>query len=150
MRFLCVLFLIIVGTFSHSQDTTFWDYARDLEINEGITVKRSWGSERVTYIGTIEWTSPSGKILQIKVVTTYRQIKQANGFNDQSVIALLKTNHELIKTYDMVKRQNLPVKISEGYLIYNLNGLEVASELPDKFSERFCVDGLTCFAQIEL
>ena len=103
MKFLGVLFLLLIARGSFSQDTTFWDYARDLEVNEGVTVKRTWGSERVTYLGTVEWTSPSGKVLQIRIVTTYRQIKQANGFNDQSVIALVKTNFELIKTYDMVK-----------------------------------------------
>ncbi|MFT4603076.1 MAG: hypothetical protein ACI857_003263, partial [Arenicella sp.] len=35
-------------------------------------------------------------------------------------------------------------------LIYKEGDKEVESPLPRKFSERFCVEGLTCFSEIKL
>lgn len=150
MKNIALIFSLFISLSVFSQDTTFWEYARNYEVNESGSIHRDWGSETVTYLGTVSWKSPSGKILQIRIITSYQKITQANGFNDRSVLALVKTNHGLIKTYDMVKRQNLPLKAHDEVLIYNVNGLEVASELPLKFGERFCVDGLTCFSEIDL
>lgn len=150
MKKIALIFSLILSIHSFSQDTTFWDYTRDFEVNQSGSIHRDWGSETVTYLGTVSWKSPSGKFLQIRIVTSYQKITQANGFNDRSILALVKTNHGLIKTYDMVKRQYLPLKAHDDVLIYSVNGLEVASELPIKFAERFCVDGLTCFSEIDL
>ena len=150
MKKAALVFSLLFSICSFSQDTTFWEYAKDYEINQSGSIHRDWGSETVTYLGTVSWKSPSGKVLQIRIITSYQKITQANGFNDRSILALVKTNHGLIKTYDMVKRQNLPLRVHEDVLIYNVNGLEVASELPAKFAERFCVDGLTCFSEIDL
>jgi hypothetical protein len=132
-----------------SQDSLFWEFAHDFEVGQQGSLKHDWGSENVTYLGEVSWKSPSGKELQIRIVTSYRKITEANGFSDQSIIALVKTNHTLIKAYDLVKRQNLPFEIRENTLIYKENGEDVPSPLPVKFSERFCVKGLTCFASIK-
>lgn len=150
MKKIALIFFSLFSIISFSQDTTFWEYAKDFEINQSGSIHRDWGSETVTYLGTVSWKSPSGKTLQIRIITSYQKITQANGFNDRSLLALVKVNHGLIKTYDMVKRQNLPLKAHDDVLIYSVNGLEVASELPPKFGERFCVDGLTCFSEIDL
>ena len=151
MKNLIIAITLFFGTTNAlSQDSLFWEFADTLEIGEKGSLKHIWGSENITYLGEITWKSPSGKELQIRIVTSYRKITKANGFKDQSIIALVKTNHKLIKTYDLVKRQNLPFEIRDNILIYKENGEDVASPLPTKFSERFCVKGLSCFAEIEL
>ncbi len=144
--------LLLIGLVSFSQDSTgtFYEVAVNNEIGDKETIERDWGREVVTYLGTAVWTSPSGKKLDIKIVTSYQQLTKANGFNDRSVIALVKSNNSLIKTYDLVKRQNLPIKIVDNMLIVMENGAEVKSPLPKKFSERFCIEGLTCFNEIDL
>ena len=99
-------------------------------------------------MGTIQWRSPSKKLLDVKSVTTYQKITQANGFNDRSLLALLTSDHRLVKTYDMVKRQNLPQAIENNQLVFHPTPEErIVSDLPLKFGERFCVAGLTCFAE---
>lgn len=146
LAFMCLIF----SSFSYAQDSTFWEHTWDFEVGQSETIHRDWGREVVTYLGEIIWKSPSGKELSIRVVTSYQQITKANGFNDQSLIALVKTNHQLIKTYDMVKRQNLPIRIADNQLIYKKSGEEISSALPAKFAARFCVEGLNCFSEISL
>ncbi|MEO9533394.1 MAG: hypothetical protein ABJG68_00235 [Crocinitomicaceae bacterium] len=152
MRTLLLSLFLSTSIFALSQDSTvtFWEYAKDYEVGETGSQSHEWGSEEITYLGIINWKSPSGKELQIRVVVAWRKITKANGFNDQTVLALVKTNHGLIKTYDFVKRQNLPKSIENNELIYEINGAKAASPLPTKFSERFCVDGLTCFSEVDL
>jgi hypothetical protein len=148
---LCILF---ISFHSFASDSTFWHVARNWEVGEKQTIERSWGRENVTYLGMMDWKTASGKTVQIKIVTSYRQITKANGFNDQSIIALVKTNNHLIKTYDLVKRQNLPLKIQDNQLYYKPDGeseaKEILSALPRKFSERFCITGMTCYDEIKL
>ncbi|MFT4601125.1 MAG: hypothetical protein ACI857_001303 [Arenicella sp.] len=154
MKLIISTFVLLLGILSYSQDATevgpFYDVGVNNEIGHRETIERSWGREVVVYLGVITWRSPSGKELDIKIVTSYQQITKANGFNDRSLIALVKTNHTLIKTYDLVKRQNLPIRIAGEMLIYKEGDKEVESPLPRKFSERFCVEGLTCFSEIKL
>lgn len=145
-----LLILLATATISNAQDTTFWEHAKHFKDGEKTIVERDWGREVVTYLGVIHWKSPSGKELKIRIVTAYQQITKANGFNDRSVIALVKGNHGLIKAYDLVSRQNLPIRIDDNKLIYKPSGEEISSALPTKFAERFCVDGLTCFSEINL
>ncbi|MEX1002522.1 MAG: hypothetical protein WDZ35_10450 [Crocinitomicaceae bacterium] len=151
-QFIILAFIAITAHSSSAQDTdtdtTFWKFAKDFEVDEKGTLKQDWGREVVTYLGTINWRSAGGKTLQIRILTSYRQITQANGFNDQSLIALVKTNHQLIKAYDMVSRQNLPVRIENNELVYKANKAEITSALPAKFSARFCVKDLNCFTEI--
>jgi hypothetical protein len=146
IAFVCVL----ASFYSSAQDSTFWEHTWDYEIGQKETIERDWGREVVCYLGDITWKSPSGKELKIRIVSSYQQITKVNGFNDQSLIALVKTNHQLIKTYDMVKRQNLPIRIEDNKLIYKKSGEEISSALPAKISARFCVSGLTCFSEISL
>lgn len=136
--------------FSQDSSQTFYESGVHQEIGTKTTIERDWGREVVTYLGKVAWTSPSGKELELKIVTSYQQLTKANGFNDRSVLALVKMNNSLIKTYDMVKRQNLPLLIRNGALVYKKNGQELESPLPAKFSSRFCVEGLTCFTEISL
>lgn len=151
MKQVLALFTFLVLSFSSSaQDSTFWEHTWDFEAGEKITIERDWGREVVVYLGDITWKSPSGKELKIRIVSAYQQITKANGFNDRSVIALVKSNHALIKTYDLVKRQNLPLRIEENKLVYKPSGEEISSALPKKFADRFCIDGLTCFTEINL
>ena len=140
------LFIAFVGK---AQDTTFWEFAKDFEIGEKGTKHYEWGRDAVTYLGTVMWKSPGGKELPIRIVTTYRQITQANGFNDASILALVKDDHTLIKAYDMVKRQNLPIRIEDNELIYKPEDKELVSPLPPKFAMRFCVRDLTCFTETD-
>ena len=152
MKAILLSLIVAIPFLGSTQDSTvtFWEFAKDFEAGQISSQNHEWGSEEITYLGTINWESPSGKKLEIRVVVAWRKITQANGFNDQSVLALVKTNNGLIKTYDFVKRQNLPFKIENNELIYTINGAKAASPLPTKFSERFCVDGLTCFAEVDL
>lgn len=136
--------------FAQDSSQTFYEAGVQQEIGAKQTIEREWGREVVTYLGTVSWTSPSGKELEIKIVTSYQQLTKANGFNDRSVLALVKMNNGLIKTYDMVKRHNLPLLIRDGALVYKQNGQELISPLPATFSARFCVEGLTCFSEISL
>ena len=94
----------------------------------------------------MDWKSPTGKDLQIKIVTTYQKITKANGFNDRSLLAIMTSTDKLVKMYDMVKRQNLPNAIENNKLIFHsAKDDHIESELPKKFGVRFCVVGLTCF-----
>jgi hypothetical protein len=142
--------MLLLSTSSKAQDTTFWEHAEEYEIGKKVTIDRSWGREVVTYLGIVSWKSPSGKELEIRIVTSYQQITKANGFNDRSLLALVKPNHQLIKCYDMVKRPNLPIKIVDNMLVYKLDGAEINSALPAKISARLCVQGHTCFSEIIL
>jgi len=135
-NFIIGLALVFCTSNAMAQDSLFWEFADTLEIGQEGSLKHSWGSENVTYLGEITWKSPSGKELQIRIVTSYRKIIKANGFSDQSIIALVKTNHKLIKTYDLVKRQNLPYVIRDNTLIYKENGEDVPSPLPVKLALR--------------
>lgn len=150
MKKLVLLLFVLVSSLSFSQDSTFWKFAGNFEAGEQGSLKHDWGSENVTYLGTVEWKSPSGKILEIKIITSYRKITQANGFNDKSILALVKTNNTLIKTFDMVKRQNLPLEIRDNELVFKPDATEIISAMPGKFTVRFCVEGMTCFDAIEL
>lgn len=133
---------------SYAQDTTqFWQFAENFTENQKGELQHNWGSETVQYLGTIKWISPSGKELEIRIITAYRRITEANGFKDQSVLALVKSNHVPVKIYDLVSRQNLPIAIKENKLVFVINGAEASSALPAKFAERFCVDGLNCFEE---
>lgn len=151
MKQVFTLLFVALTSISYSQDTTFWAHAEEYEIGTKNIIERSWGREVVTYLGDVKWRSPSGKELTIRIVTSYQQLTQANGFNDRSVLALVKTNHALIKTYDMVKRKNLPLKIEDNLLIYEpKKGEQISSALPAKIAARLCVEGLTCFSEINL
>ena len=132
------------------RDSTFWEHAFDYEVGQKETIDRDWGREVVHYLGVITWTSPSGKELEIRIVSSYQQITKANGFNDRCVLSLVKTNHKLIKSYDFVKRGNLPIDIRDNQLVYKIDGAEILSALPDKFGPRICVTGHTCFTEITL
>lgn len=145
-------FLLFVASYSASaQDSlSFWQFASSFEANEKGTNEHTWGSETVQYLGTISWKSPSGKELEIRIVTSYRRITEANGFKDQSLIALVKANHEPIKIYDLVSRQNIPIRIENNLLVFDIKGAALTSALPAKFAERFCVEGLTCFDEAVL
>jgi hypothetical protein len=132
------------------KDSTFWEHAFDYEIGQKETINRDWGREVVHYLGEITWKSPSGKELQIRIVSSYQQITQANGFNDRCIVSLVKTNHKLIKSYDYVKRGNLPIEIRDNMLVYKIDGAEIISALPAKFGPRICVKGHTCFNEIIL
>lgn len=149
-QILIISFFSLISFSSFSQDSTFWEHTWDYEVGGKETIERDWGREVVTFLGVIEWTSPSGKKLHIRIISSYQQITKANGFNDRSLIALVKTNHEVIKVYDFVKRQNLPLRIEDNKLVYEKSGEVILSALPDKFAARFCVEGLTCFTEITL
>lgn len=149
---LAFVFLTLVSA-AQAQDTDtllFWQFAAGLEADQKGELQHTWGSETVHYLGTVKWMSPSGKELELRIVSSYRRITKANGFNDQSVLALVKANHVPVKVYDLVSRQNLPIAIRENKLIYQVNGSEVSSALPAKIAERFCVDGLNCFEEATL
>jgi len=149
--FIACIFCIGQTAFSQEADTVlFWQFAANLAVNEKGDLQHNWGSETVHYLGTIKWMSPSGKELELRIVSSYRRITKANGFNDQSVLALVKANHTPVKIYDLVSRQNLPIAIKENNLVYSVNGAEIASALPAKLAERFCVDGLNCFEEATL
>ena len=152
MKQLLLILFGISSILSNAQDSTanFYEVAVQQEVGLKTTIERDWGREVVTYLGTAKWTSPSGKELEIKIITSYQQLTKANGFNDRSVLALVKTNNTLIKTYDMVKRLNLPIKVTEEGLVYKKNGQELVVPLPAKFGSRFCVEGLTCYSEINL
>ena len=146
-----LLLFLLMGAGSFAQDSTFWEHTWDYEIGQKEIIERDWGREIVYYLGEIAWTSPGGKELKIRIVTSYQQLTKANGFNDRSLIALVKTDHKVIKIYDMVKRHNLPVRIENNELIYKPDGddgEEISSALPGKFTVRFCVKGLTCFDEV--
>lgn len=146
MRKLFFIFLLFISVQVNAQDTTFYDFAARLEAGETGSLFHDWGSEKVTYLGMMKWLSPTKKELEIKIVTSYQKITQANGFNDRSLIAILTNEHKLVKIYDMVKRQNLPLKIEDNKLYYEPSSeKQLLSELPKRFGERFCVSGLTCF-----
>lgn len=150
MKYSIIFILAFVFQHGHSQDTTFWELTADFEPGQKGSLKHEWGSETVTYLGTVIWKSPSGKELELRIVTTYRKITQANGFNDQSIVALVKTNNQLIKAYDFVKRQNLPLEIRNNQLVFKPDGSEIISPLPAKFGVRFCVEGMICYDEVEL
>lgn len=147
---LILLVFLFLGIQTYAQDSTFWEHTWDNEIGTKETIERNWGREVITYLGIIEWRSPSGKQLKIRIVTAYQQITKANGFNDRSVLALVKENHQLIKTYDMVKRKNLPLEVRDNKLLYKPSGEEISSALPAKIGARLCIEGLTCFSEISL
>lgn len=144
-QYFIVFILFFTSVSAHAQDTTFWEHTWDYEAGQKEIIERDWGREVVTYLGEMTWRSPSGKELNIRIITSYQQITKANGFNDRSLLALVKTDHDLIKTYDFVKKQNLPIRIENNELIYDKSGEEISSALPPKFSARFCVQGLHCF-----
>lgn len=136
-----------IGISQEVDTLVFWEFAATLPETEKGELQHDWGSETVQYLGNVKWVSPSGKELELRIITSYRRITQANGFNDQSVLALVKINHVPVKIYDMVARQNLPLSIKENLLVYNVNGEEIARGLPAKLAERFCVEGLNCFGE---
>lgn len=150
MKKLSLILLIISSTLSFSQDSTFWQYAQNFEAGQQGSQSHEWGSENVTYLGIVQWQSPSGKTLDIKIVTSYRKITSANGFSDKSILALVKTSGQLIKTFDFVKRQNLPLEIRDNKLVFSQGGEEIISAMPGKFTVRFCVEGMTCYDAVEL
>ncbi len=144
-----LLFLFFVQS-SFAQDSTFWQFSAEFEPGQEGSLKHEWGSENVKYLGIVEWKSPSGKLLEIKIITSYRKITKANGFSDQSILALVKTNNQLIKSFDFVKRQNLPIDIRDNQLVFMNGAEELLSAMPGKFTVRFCVEGMTCYDAIEL
>jgi len=151
MKKFLLLGLLFSALTTVAADSTFWGAARGFELGEKRTFEHEWGRENVTYLGTMEWKTPSGKTVELRILTCYRQITQANGFKDESILALVKTNHRLIKQYDMVKRQNLPLEIRDNQLYLKPDGedgREVLASLPVKFSQRFCITGMTCYEQI--
>ncbi|MCB9224519.1 MAG: hypothetical protein H6582_10110 [Crocinitomicaceae bacterium] len=145
-----ILSFAFFGHQSIAQDSTFWQHAFDYEVGQKETIERDWGREVICYLGNIKWKSPSGKELEIRIVTSYQQITKANGFNDRCILSLVKADHTLIKSYDLVKRLNLPFEIRDNSLVYNIEGEEIVSPLPDKFGPRLCVKGHTCFGEIIL
>ena len=151
MKSLLIISLLFIGISSHAQenDTTFWSFAADFTEGQVGTLEHSWGRESVRYLGTIQWKTPGGKVITFRVITSYRQITEANGFNDQSVLALVKSNHQMGKAYDMVKRQNLPLAIRDDQLVYKPDGSEILSALPARLAERFCVQGMTCYNEMD-
>lgn len=145
---LSVLFCARFGFAQSEADTmVFWEFAATLPENEKGELQHDWGSETVHYLGNVTWMSPSGKELQLRIVSSYRRITQANGFKDQSVLALVKMSHVPVKVYDMVSRQNLPIGIADNKLLYKVGASEISCALPAKLAERFCVDGLNCFTE---
>jgi len=154
MKSIIVFSFFIFSPLVFSQDEVdtlvFWEFAASLPEGEKGELAHDWGSETVQYLGKIKWMSPSGKELELRIVTSYRRITQANGFKDQSVLALVKINNIPVKIFDLVSRQNLPIAIRENKLIYKVNGAEVASALPAKLAERLCVEGLNCFEEAVL
>jgi hypothetical protein len=152
MKYFAALLLVFTLNYGYANhDTlTFWEYAQHLAENEKQDRTHAWGSETVQYLGIVKWTSPSGKELDIRIVTTYRRITEANGFKDQSVLALVKHTHHLIKMYDFVSRQNLPIGIRDNMLVYKSGTSEITSAIPAKLAERFCVEGLNCFEEATL
>ena len=149
--FYAFVFILALNTSYANHDTlTFYEYAAGFaELEKGDRV-HAWGSETIQYLGTITWVSPSGKELQIRIVTDYRRITEANGFKDQSILALVKTNNHLIRMYDLVSRQNLPTGIKDNKLVFASKAGESLSPLPEKFAERFCVEGMNCFEEAVL
>lgn len=150
-----VLFIALISwsmnVYSQQADTVmFWQFAAGFAADEKGVLEHNWGSETVHYLGNIKWVSASGKELELRIISSYRRITQANGFNDQSVLALVKANHTPVKVYDLVSRQNLPISIKENQLVYKVNGSEISAALPAKIAERFCVDGLNCFEEATL
>lgn len=158
MKKLFFLFCFCATLFSFGQsevspeaDTiVFWEFAAGLEANTKADLQHTWGSETVHYLGMLKFITPSGKEIDIRLITSYRRITKANGFNDQSVLAIVKTNHVPVKIYDFVSRQNLPIGIRDNGLVYLINGEEKIVELPAKLGDRFCVPGLNCFAEAVL
>lgn len=154
MKYLYLLLIYFSHFFSFSQngtvdDTTFYEFSVGLKSMETGFLNQNWGAETVTYLGLIHWRSPSGKKLQLKIVTSYQKIIRANGFNDRSLLAIMTTKDELVKIYDMVSRQNLPIAIANNKLVLKLGADEkVEAEFPKKLSNRFCVVGLNCFNEI--
>lgn len=149
---ICLAILCSANLFSQEDSDTimFWQFAASLGQNEKGELQHNWGSETVHYLGNVSWISPSGKALELRIVTSYRRITRANGFNDQSVLGLIKLNNTPVKIYDLVSRQNLPTGIRDNMLLYLVNGVEISSALPAKLAERFCVDGLNCFEEATL
>jgi hypothetical protein len=151
MKVFFVFSLLICSRFGFSQseaDTlVFWEFAATLPVNEKGELQHDWGSETVHYLGNVKWISPSGKELELRIVSSYRRITEANGFKDQSVLALVKLSHVPVKVYDMVSRQNLPIGIVDNKLVYKVGASEISCALPAKLAERFCVDGLNCFPE---
>jgi hypothetical protein len=130
-----------------SDTIVFWEFAATLPENEKADLQHTWGSETVHFLGTVKFISPSGKELDLRIVSSYRRITKANGFNDQSVLALVKTNNVPVKIYDFVSRQNLPIGIRDNGLVYKIKDAEKVVPLPAKLGERLCVEGLSCFAE---
>ncbi|MBK7130877.1 MAG: hypothetical protein IPM74_19150 [Crocinitomicaceae bacterium] len=128
----------------------FWEYAAGLEPDTKGELAHTWGSETVHFLGTVKFVTPSGKEIDVRIITSYRRITQANGFNDQSVLAIVKTSHVPVKIYDLVSRQNLPFAIRDNGLVYKINGEEKVIPLPSKLGERLCIEGLNCFAEAVL
>lgn len=129
-------------------DTAFFDFVPEMEPGETTFHHHEWGSENITYLGLMDWKSPTGKDLQIKIVTTYQKITKANGFNDRSLLAIMTSTNKVVKMYDMVKRQNLPNAIEDNNLIFHsAKDDHIVMALPERFGERFCVSGLTCFQE---
>lgn len=144
--------LLSYGGFSQDVDAeadtlVFWEFAATLTEGSKADLKHTWGSETVHYLGMVKFLTTSGKELDLRIVSSYRRITKANGFNDQSVLALVKTNHVPVKIYDFVSRQNLPIGIRDNGLIYKINNEEKVVPLPSKLGERLCVEGLNCFAE---
>lgn len=154
MKLFFVISLLICSrlgfTQSEADTLVFWEYAATLPVNEKGELQHDWGSETVHYLGNVKWVSPSGKELELRIVSSYRRITEANGFKDQSVLALVKLSHVPVKIYDMVSRQNLPIGIADNKLIYKVGASEISCALPAKLAERFCVDGLNCFTEAVL
>ena len=145
---LAVFFCVRFGYAQSEADTVvFWEFAATLPLNEKGELQHDWGSETVHYLGNVKWLSPSGKELELRIVSSYRRITEANGFKDQSVLALVKMSHVPVKIYDLVSRQNLPIGIADNKLVYKVGASEITCGLPAKIAERFCVDGLNCFTE---
>ncbi len=145
-----IIFLIFLFSFPvvYGQDTLFWKFADSLQDGQVGMLKHQWGRESVRRVGTVTWMSPSGKELTLEIITCYRQIASANGFKDKSILALVKPGGHLVKSYDMVKKQNLPLEVRENNVVYKPAGTEILAALPAKLAERFCVEGMTCFNEI--
>jgi hypothetical protein len=155
MRIYLIL-LFICGTCSlfaqegispEADTVVFWEHAATLEADTKSELLHTWGSETIHFLGIIQFVTPSGKEIDVRIISSYRRITKANGFNDQSVLAIVKTNHVPVKIYDFVSRQNLPIGIRDNGLVYKINGAEKVVPLPSKLGERFCVEGLSCFAE---
>lgn len=137
--------------FSYSaQAEDFWHYAAKLDSGATGSQNHSWGTEEINYLGTVTWMSPSRKEKTIRIVTCWRKIKKVNGFSDECVLALVKTDHELIIAYDMVTRLNLPIRIEDNNLVFKPARDEILSPLPSRFAERFCAKNFNCFNEMDI